>query len=122
MSIFKYGNEFPVSLLEGNLNGGFALEWSNDGLLSGDFSGNAFFWANLEGGPQSVQYGSNVGDVKMAGAGVAAIVGDSGLLSFWDLRNNGIVQSVQTANEKRELYTVAVNPTQNNLVLTGGED
>lgn len=69
-----------------------------------------------------MQYGSNVGDVKIAGAGVAAIVGDSGLLSFWDLRNNGIVQSVQTASEKRELYTVAVNPTQNNLVLTGGED
>lgn len=70
-----------------------------------------------------MQYGSNVGDVKMAEAGVAAIVGDSGLLSFWDLRNNAIVQSVQTANsEKRELYTVAVNPTQTNLVLTGGED
>ena len=99
--VFKYGNEFPVSLLDGNLNGGFALEWSNDGLLSGDFSGKAFYWPNLEGTPQAVEYGSNVGDVKMAGNGLAAIVGDSGLLSFWDLRNNGIVQSVQTANSDK---------------------
>lgn len=70
-----------------------------------------------------MDYGSNVGDVKMAEPGLAAIVGDSGLLSFWDLRTNNIVQSVQTANsDKRELYTVAVNPTQQQLVLTGGQD
>jgi hypothetical protein len=44
--LFKYGNEYPVSLMEGTLNGGFALEWSNEGILSGDFSGKACFWRN----------------------------------------------------------------------------
>jgi hypothetical protein len=51
---------------------------------------------------QEVNYGSNVGDVKMIEGGVAAIVGDSGLLSFWDLRVNAIVQSVQTANSDKK--------------------
>lgn len=35
--IFREGNEFPVHLLEGNLSGGFALEWSPFGILAGDF-------------------------------------------------------------------------------------
>lgn len=66
LCIFKYGNEYPVTLLNGTLNGGFALEWSFDGLLSGDFTGKACFWKDLEGEAQSVNYGSNVEDVKMA--------------------------------------------------------
>ncbi len=55
--------------------------------------------------------------------GLAAFVGDSGLLSFWDLRTNNIVQSVRaTNNDKKELYSVAVNPVQRQLLITGGED
>lgn len=59
----------------------------------------------------------------MVEPGLAAIVGDSGLLSFWDLRNNQIVQSVLASpTEKKELYSVAVNPVQRQLLITGGED
>ena len=55
--------------------------------------------------------------------GLAAIVGDSGLLSFWDLRTNNIVQSVRATNtDKKELYSVAINPVQRQLLITGGED
>ena len=54
---------------------------------------------------------------------VAAIVGDSGYLSFWDLRSQNIAQSTDiSGSENREVYTVSVNPAQNLLLLTGGQD
>jgi hypothetical protein len=42
--LFKEGNEYPIHLLDGSLKGGFALEWSQFGILSGDFEGQAFYW------------------------------------------------------------------------------
>ena len=30
--------------MDGNLNGGFALEWSSIGILTGDFEGQAYFY------------------------------------------------------------------------------
>jgi hypothetical protein len=80
------------------LNGGFALEWSDTGILSGDFNGKAYFWNDVDQSPLEINYGSNVGDTKLIDNGTAAIVGDSGHLSFWDFRTNQIVQSVQTAS------------------------
>jgi WD40 repeat protein len=70
-----------------------------------------------------VGFGSEVEDVKMVEGGLAAIVGDNGRLSFWDLRTNAIVQTVQASrSDKKEIYAVAVNPVQRQLLLTGGED
>jgi hypothetical protein len=46
--------------MEGNLNGGFALEWSQDGIVSGDFTGKASYWRNAESQVQEVNFGSEV--------------------------------------------------------------
>jgi len=51
--------------LDGSLNGGFALEWSRAGILSGDFNGNAYFWRDMESGLQSLNYGTNIEDIKL---------------------------------------------------------
>lgn len=54
---------------------------------------------------------------------LAAIVGDSGHLSFWDFRSQNIVQSTDISDaDNREVYSVSVNPAQNLLLLTGGQD
>jgi len=54
---------------------------------------------------------------------LAVIVGDSGLLSFWDLRSQSLVQQADiSGSENREVYSVSVNPAQNLLLLTGGQD
>jgi histone-binding protein RBBP4 len=121
--LFRMGSEYPAHLLEGNLNGGFALDWSEWGLVSGDFDGKAYFWPNPDNLSNVLEYGSSIEDVKWAESSQLAIVGDNGCLSFWDLRSNSIVQQTQAVTgEKKELYTAAVNPVQRQLVLTGGED
>lgn len=108
--------------MEGNLNGGFALEWSSFGILSGDFNGNAFYWPD-NSKVQTLNYGSNIEDIKIVEKDLAVIVGDNGFMSFWDLRTNSIVyQADISGHEKREVYSVSVNPSQNQLLLTGGED
>ena len=54
---------------------------------------------------------------------LAVITGDSGHLSFWDLRTNGIVEKADiSGTENREVYSVSVNPAQSLLLLTGGQD
>lgn len=72
---------------------------------------------------QTLNYGSNIEDVKMVERDLAVIVGDNGFMSFWDLRTNSIVYQTEASDsDKREIYTVSVNPSQNQLILTGGQD
>jgi hypothetical protein len=42
---------------------------------------------------QTINYNSNIGDTKFVDDSLVAIVGDSGFLSFWDVRTNSIVQT-----------------------------
>ena len=54
---------------------------------------------------------------------LVVMVADSGFMSFWDLRSNSIVHKTDiSGSEKREVYSVSVNPSQNNLILSAGED
>ena len=72
---------------------------------------------------QTINYNSNIGDTKFVDDSLVAIVGDSGFLSFWDVRTNSIVQTSDISDsQKREVYTLSVNPVQNQLLLTGGQD
>lgn len=92
-------------------------------MASGDHEGNAFFWKDLEGSIETINYGSIIEDVKTVDGNLIAIVGENGYLSFWDLRTNSIVQSSDVSDKyKREVYTVSINPVQNQLLLTGGQD
>jgi hypothetical protein len=44
-------------------------------------------------------------------------------MNFWDIREKNIVKNVMTTNDSRkEVYSVAVNPYRNHIILTGGED
>ena len=45
-------------------------------------------------------------------------------MNFWDLRiKNGTAHNILTTNQdKKEVYSVAVNPYRNHIILTGGED
>lgn len=97
VSLFKYGQEFPVHLMEGNLSGGFALEWSQVGILSGDFAGNAFYWQDPEQAPLVFNYGSEIEDIKIVEPGLAGIVGDNGMLGVWDMRVGRVAERCQVS-------------------------
>jgi hypothetical protein len=47
---------------------------------------------------QHIQYNSNVGDAKFVEDSLIAIVGDSGFLSFWDVRTDSIVQTADVSD------------------------
>ncbi len=103
---------------------GFAIDWKAQGLVSGDFNGDIRIWKNVEEGALEFHYESNIEDTKWVVEDVVVSVSDNGFMNFWDIREKkGIVQSVLTTNdEKKEVYSVAVNPFRNNIILTGGED
>lgn len=53
ITIFKRGQEYPQTLVPGHTFGpGFALEWSSNGLLSGDHDGNIAYWKDIEQNPE----------------------------------------------------------------------
>ena len=103
---------------------GFALEWKAQGLVSGDFNGNLNVWKNIEEeASNKYQYEVAIEDSKWVGEDIIVTVGDDGYMNFWDVRQKKIVRNVMTTNnEKKEVYSVAVNPYRNHIILTGGED
>jgi histone-binding protein RBBP4 len=61
-----------------------------------------------------------VEDTKCISECLFASVGEDGRLCIWDVRT-GTYEAAVNVSEK-ELYSVAVNPANNNLMLTAGEE
>ena len=42
--IYQDNKNYPIMMMDGNLSGGFALQWSKAGILTGDFTGQIYFY------------------------------------------------------------------------------
>lgn len=77
----------------------------------------------MDQAPLIFEYGSEIEDIKIIEESTAAIVGDKGCLSVWDMRNGAIVQNVQASfGDQKDIYSVSVNAEQRQLLLTAGQD
>lgn len=88
ITIFRRGSEFPETVLSAQgLDSGFALEWSQNGLITGDYKGNIVHWNNIEQQPQQYHHPSPVEDTKFIDECIFGTASDDGLLGIWDIRS-----------------------------------
>lgn len=121
INIYERGLDYPVQLLTGQTEEGYALDWRKQGLLSGSYDGQIIIWRDVD--KPAIFSGKckdKVEDTKWVDDNLFLAVTDGGLLYQWDARQKDPLLQFQA--HTGDVYTLDVNHSNPNMVLTGGDD
>lgn len=121
INIYERGLDYPVQLLAGHKEEGYAIDWNRQGLLSGAYDCQLLMWRDID---QPVAFvascSDKIEDVKWIDENAFFAVTDGGLLYQWDVRQKEAVISFKA--HFGDAYSIDVNSINSEMLLTGGDD